>query len=142
MLSVRILQVPKRRYTLERFRKEQWWQLKREAYESIIRRLSDIMFSAEIFMAALETRRHSRMPRHARNTPWIFKKSYPLGDLYIVSEKTAQAVRPVLDRLASNNVSDRYIETDPYEDARGDTRQQKKALETVRSEARRELGGF
>ena len=42
-------------FSFRPFRKEQWWQVKREAYESIVRKLSDVMFDASRELSMLET---------------------------------------------------------------------------------------
>jgi hypothetical protein len=129
-------------YTFDRFRKEQWWQLKREAYESIIRILTDIMLTAERYTAREETGGtvvpRKPMPRE-KPPSWSLQEIVVAGS-YIVSEKTVQAVRPVLDRLVDNENEEYVTEESPYELAVNDYSAAKAALTIVKAEALSDLG--
>lgn len=128
-------------YTFRRFRREQWWQLKREAYESIIRRLSDIMFSAERYIAQVETYRTSvppKAPTRDKQPSWSLQEIVSTGS-YIVSEKTVEAVRSVFNRLAVNE-SEHNVGGDAFGDANKDYETAQEALAIVRAEALRDLG--
>jgi hypothetical protein len=91
-------------YGFKRFRKEQWWQLKRAAYESIIGILTDIMLTAQREMEREETGGTSvtRKPPPRTNQPSLSLQEIVAAGSYIVSEKTVEAVRPVLSRLVDN----------------------------------------
>lgn len=50
------------RFSFNRFRQEQWWQAKRDAYEAIIRALSEIMFNASRELSKMEGADPPRAP--------------------------------------------------------------------------------
>jgi hypothetical protein len=128
------------RFTFARFRQEQWWQAKREAYESITRMLSDILFSRSRELGRIETHGVVLLPEaqeRKKELAWSLQEIASAGR-YIVSEQTVTAVEKVLNTLANSGapgaVGDYYgVLANEYDAAQA-------ALAIVRSEAHRELG--
>src|SRR5438874_12288760 len=76
------------RFSFDRFRKEQWWQAKRDAYESLIRMLSDIVFTRWREIAKLETGGQifpPEAPERKKDLTWSLQEISSAG-AYIVSE--------------------------------------------------------
>jgi len=87
--------------SFRRFRQEQWWQAKREAYESIIRALADLRFNAERELARLETGGEVVPPaarEREKELLWSLQEIASSG-AYIVSERTAIGVGEVIKAL-------------------------------------------
>jgi len=127
-------------FNFRRFRKEHWWQLKREAYESIIRRLAEIVFSAERYIEADTTSKTSVLPEappSAKELPWNLQEIVAAG-AYILSEKTVRAVQCAVRQMATDQSGADY--PTPLNDAERQYKAAKGALETVRAEAIRDLG--
>jgi hypothetical protein len=122
------------RFSFKRFRQEQWWQMKREAYESIIRELSEVMFNASREQRAIETGVDPpKSPERQKERSWSLKEIAASG-AYIVSEKTVTESEKFLNRSYEEFVNDFYGMLDQeYSDA-------KTTLEIVRAESHRELG--
>lgn len=129
------------RYTFERFRKEQWWQSKREAYEAIIRSLTSTLLTAEEYIAAQEHRSiYSASPeasgatRDGQRFAWNLKEIAAAGS-YIVSLKTVDAVQDVLRAFATEVAGE-----DPFLQAEREYDAADSALAIVRREAHCDLG--
>ena len=77
------------RFSFARFRKEQWWTEKREAYHSIIRKLSDVAFNAHAEIARLETGGEissDKAPQRDKALSWSLQEIASAG-AYIVSAR-------------------------------------------------------
>jgi hypothetical protein len=127
------------RFSFRRFRQEQWWNEKREAYHSIIRKLSEIAFEARANLADIETGGQISPPKAPRKNDalsWSLQEIASSG-AYIVSEKTVKAVEAMLETLASSHTQSGG---DYYKELSLDYDSAQDALKVVRSEAPRELG--
>jgi hypothetical protein len=123
-------------FSFRRFRREQWWQAKREAYESIIRKLAEIMFNASRELAKLETGGEinpPKAPERQKELSWSLQEIVSSG-AYIVSEKTVTEIGKFLNRSDAEFVNDFYGMVDQEYGAA------KAALVVARAEAHRELG--
>jgi hypothetical protein len=124
------------RFSFNRFRQEQWWQAKRDAYESIIRALSEVMFDSHSELVRLQTSGAivpPTAPDREKQLTWSLQE-IASGGAYIVSAKTVATVETLLKVLAA-----RYYDGEPatfkaaYDDA-------SKALQVIKAEAHRDLG--
>jgi len=121
-------------FSFRRFRREQWWQAKREAYESIIRKLTEIMFNSSREMAKMEYGAGGvAAPARHKELSWSLQE-IAAGGAYIVSEKTVAEVGKVL------KVGDGPFDGDLYGLLDREYGAAKEALEITRAEAHRELG--
>ena len=123
-------------FSFSRFRREQWWQAKREAYESIIRKLAEIMFSSERFLADVHTAGEvvpPEAPEREKELSWSLQEITASG-AYIVSQRTVEEARKVLEAMSMPNAPDNLY---PY--VTNEHRAAKDALEVVRAEAHRDL---
>lgn len=124
-------------FSFRRFRKEQWWTEKREAYHSIIKRLSEISFNAGAALVEQETYgqvKPSRVPERDKALSWSLQEIASSG-AYIVSQATVKALEEFWHKREQGQSSDdvyKMIETD-YDAAN-------RALQIVRAEAHRDLG--
>ena len=123
------------RFSFDRFRKEQWWQEKRKAYDSIIRELSRTKFNAGAELRNLETggALHPGKIDAEKEQLWTLREITSSG-AYIVSSKTAEAVERVINLESGLFYEDLHADLSKVYDAAKD------ALETVRPEAHRDLG--
>jgi hypothetical protein len=122
-------------FSFSRFRREQWWQAKREAYESIIRTLAQIMFRSERYIAEVETGGEvvpPQAPEREKELSWSLQEIASSG-AYIVSEKTVEEAGKVIQAMSMPNAPELY----PYVVRERDAA--KHALEVIRAEAHREL---
>jgi hypothetical protein len=123
------------RFSFSRFRREQWWQARRDAYESIIRALSEIMFDCHSEFVRLKTGGElipPKAPDREKQLTWNLQE-IASGGAYIVSDKTVAAVEALLKTLAAPS----YADADTFKacyDATG------KALQVIKAEAHRHLG--
>lgn len=127
------------RFSFSRFRREQWWTEKREAYHSIVRKLSEIAFNARAEIARLETGGEmspDKAPQRDKALSWSLQEIASAG-AYIVTDKTVKAVEKALDKIAGSFVSSGGNE---YEMWVKDYDAAVEALTTVRAEAHRDLG--
>jgi hypothetical protein len=123
-------------FSFRRFRREQWWQAKRDAYESVIRALSEIMFDSYSDYVRLETTGNvvpPKAPDREKELTWSLQE-ISSGGAYIVSDKTVATVEALLKQLAA-----------PDGDADADTfkavyEKTKKAMQAIKLEAHRDLG--
>lgn len=110
--------------------------MKREAYESIIRKLAEIMFNDSRELAKLETGNEvdpPKAPERQKELSWSLQEIAASG-AYIVSEKTVAEIGKFLNKSYAEFVNDFYGMIDEeYGAARN-------ALEIARAEAHRELG--
>lgn len=121
-------------FTFNRFRKEQWWLAKRDAYDSIIRRLADLKFACARELASLETGGvmvPPKAPEREKALAWSLQEVSSAGR-YIVSAETAEAVQQVLKVLAG-------AEPDFYQELCNEYDAADEALKIVRAEAHRDL---
>jgi hypothetical protein len=126
------------RFSFARFRKEQWWSEKREAYHSIIRRLSEIAFNTSAQITNEESGGEispSAVPARDKSLAWSLQEIASSG-AYVVSEKTAKAVEKFLNAYAS---SDAICGGDIHAMLSRDYDAVQEALTVVRAEAHREL---
>jgi hypothetical protein len=121
------------RFSFKRFRQEQWWQEKRDAYESIIRALSEIMFNASRELAKMEGADPPKAAERQKELSWSLQEIASSG-AYIVSEKTVAAIAAFRNRSGAEFVNDFYGMIDQEYGAA------KAALEIIRAEAHRDLG--
>ena len=124
------------RFNFARYRKELWWQAKREAYESIIRHLSELMFNAEREIVKMETGGEivpSKPPSRTKELSWNLQEIASSG-AYIVTEKTVEAIQAVLKKMVVNSAIGDF-----YQQVENDYDAAKTALEIVRAEARKDL---
>jgi hypothetical protein len=125
-------------FSLKRFRREQWWLQKQDAYDSIIRRLADIKFDTGSQLSSLETGGQAVPPKAQERTKalsWSLQEVASTG-AYIVSAKTVQAVQRTLDVLASSSVASGG---NFHEELSKDYGAAEEALKIVREEAHRDL---
>ena len=123
-------------FSFRRFRREQWWQAKREAYESIIRKLAEIMFEGSRELVRIETSGMvvpPEAPERQKELSWSLQEIASSG-AYIVSEKTVAEIGRLLKVAAAPHDGDLYGMIDREYGAARD------ALEVARSEEHRELG--
>jgi hypothetical protein len=128
-------------FSFRRFRREQWWQAKREAYESIIRKLAEIMFHASRELAKMESGPETsppEAPERQKELSWSLQEIAASG-AYIVSEKTVAEVGKFLKAVAATPVDD-YSFSDIYGIIDREYGAAKEALGITRAEAHRELG--
>jgi hypothetical protein len=122
-------------FSFRRFRREQWWQAKREAYESIIRKLAEIMFDNHSEYTRFLTG-GAIVPRTApdreKQLTWNIQE-IASGGAYIVSDRTVATVQALLKALDApwDGSGDNFKAC--YDAA-------SKALEVVKAEAHRDLG--
>jgi hypothetical protein len=121
------------RFSFNRFRQEQWWQAKRDAYESIIRALSEIMFSASRELAEMAGANPPKAPERQKELSWSLQEIASSG-AYIVSEKTVAAIAAFRNKSYDKYANDSYGMIDEEYGAA------KAALEIIRAEAHRDLG--
>ena len=124
------------RFSFSRFRQEQWWQAKRDAYESIIRKFAEIMFESGRELERIATGidvvpRGS--PERKREFSWSLQEIAASG-AYIVSEKTVAEIGKFLTTVSAPDDGDFYGVIDREYGAAGD------ALAAIRAEAHRDLG--
>lgn len=123
-------------FNFRRFRKEQWWQAKREAYEAIIKKLSETLFEIGRQIADIETSGTAvplEAPVRQRELAWSLQE-IASGGAYIVSEHAAKAVAEAVNKIGN------YVSNDYYAHLSHDYDIAKKALDVVRNEAHRDLG--
>jgi hypothetical protein len=126
------------RFSFARFRKEQWWSEKSEAYHSIIRRLSEIAFNASAEITKIESYGETTplsLPKRDKSLAWSLQEIASSG-AYIVSEKTAKAVEKFLNAYESSSANS---SGDRYATVNEDYRAAQEALSVVRAEAHRDL---
>jgi hypothetical protein len=121
------------RFSFNRFRQEQWWQAKRDAYESIIRALSEIMFNASRELSKMEGADPPKAPERQKELSWSLQEIASSG-AYIVSEKTVAAIAAFRNKSYDEYANDFYGVVDAEYGAA------KTALEIIRAEAHRDLG--
>src|SRR5260370_32833621 len=121
------------RFSFNRFRQEQWWKAKRDAYESIIRALPEIMFNASRELSKMEGADPPKAPERQKELSWSLQEIASSG-AYVVSEKTVAAIAAFRNKSYDEFANDFY--------GMGDERYgaAKAALEIIRAEALRELG--
>lgn len=125
------------RFNFSRFRKEQWWKEKRAAYDSIIKQLAGIMFTARNKLTELETGVPPAKPAEAdKSLSWNLQEIASAG-AYIVSDKTVEAVEQLLRAMEASYLTSAG---DFYQELESDYIAAKEALTTVRNEAHRDLG--
>ena len=127
-------------FSLRRFRREQWWQEKRDAYEAIIRRVALIGWNASRQLNRIDTGGEQvppQAPASDETFAWSLQEIASAGE-YIVSAKTVKAVQKVLNTLCYNEKEG----DDPYDSSMWTTISvaSSEALAVIRSEAHRELG--
>jgi hypothetical protein len=125
-------------FSLKRFRREQWWLSKRDAYDSIIRKLAEIKFSSGSEMTTLSTGGvivPSKVPDRTKELSWNLQEVASTG-AYIVSKKTSEAVQRVLSVL---EISADSSAGNFYEELSKNYKAAEDALEIVRAEAHRDL---
>jgi hypothetical protein len=132
------------RFSYKRFQKEQWWQAKRDAYESIIRALAEIVFTTGRFIASDYSSGLSVPPvgpKRDHSLVWSLQEIASAG-AYIVSAKAAETIEHLVNNgLASSMRDDLDVDPEDYrKQAEREYKVAKLALETVRAEAHRELG--
>lgn len=123
------------RFSFNRFVQEQWWEARREAYDSIIRALSEIVFDSQSEFFRLSTCNEvapPKAPDREKQLTWNLQE-IASGGAYIVSDKTVTTVQDLLRRLSGPNEGDADTFERAYEDA-------SKALRVVKGEAHRHLG--
>jgi hypothetical protein len=123
-------------FSFSRFRREQWWQAKRDAYESIIRKFAEIMFNASRELERIETGSDvvpRGAPERKRQFSWSLQEIAASG-AYIVSEKTVAEIGKFLKTVSAPDDGDFYGMIDREYGAARD------ALTAIRAEAHRELG--
>lgn len=89
-----------------RFRREQWCQAKREAYEEIIKELSKIWFAAHREIQKTESDGQivtPSGPARDEHLGWVLQDTLS-GGAYVVSEGTVSAVSKVLHHFAMYSV--------------------------------------
>jgi hypothetical protein len=120
-------------FSLRRFRKEQWWLERRDAYDSIIKRLADIKFNSERqIMAGISQGEYvlPKAPESVDASGWSLQEAASAGG-YLISQETAEAIRRVLDAQAScGDLNEEFERT---------RREATAALKIVRAEAHHDL---
>jgi len=122
------------RFSFTRFRREQWWQAKRDAYESVIRALSEIMFDSHSEFVRLQTSGEfvpPKAPDREKELTWSLQE-IASGGAYIVSDKTVATVEALFKILAYPNSGD----ADTFKACYDAT---KKAMQVIKAEAHRDL---
>jgi hypothetical protein len=123
-------------FSFGRFRREQWWQAKRDAYESIIRKFAEIMFEAGRELERISTGIDvvpRGAPERKREFSWSLQEITASG-AYIVSEKTVAEIGKFLKTVSAPDDGDYYGVIDREYGAAMD------ALAVIRAEAHRDLG--
>ncbi len=122
-------------FSFSRFRREQWWQAKRDAYESIIRKFAEIMFDSSRELERI-TIGNVAVPRGAperkRALSWSLQEIAGSG-AYIVSERTVAEIFKFLGTVSLDDGDLCGMLGREYGAARD-------ALAVIRVEAHRELG--
>jgi hypothetical protein len=124
------------RFSFSRFRQEQWWQAKRDAYESIIRKFAEIMFESSRELERIATGIDvvpRGAPERKREFSWSLQEIAASG-AYIVSEKTVVEIGKFLTTVSAPDDGDFYGVIDREYGAARD------ALAAIRAEAHRDLG--
>jgi hypothetical protein len=122
-------------FSFNRFVKEQWWQARRDAYESIIRELSEIMFDNHSEFLRWATNGNIVPPKAAdreKQLAWNLQE-IASGGAYIVSDKTAATIESVLKVLSEPSTGD----ADMFKRASDAARN---ALQVIKAEAHHHLG--
>jgi len=89
-------------YSFKRFRREQWWTEKREAYHSIIRTLTEVVFYENEELENLETGLKSSKVQKNGAFAWSLQQIVASG-AYIVTEKTVAAVDEALAVISESH---------------------------------------
>jgi hypothetical protein len=123
------------RFSFNRFVQEQWWQARRDAYESIIRALSEIIFDSHSEFVRLRTSGEiipPKTPDREKQLTWNLQE-IASGGAYIVSDKTVATVEDLLKKLSGPNDGDADTFKRAYDAA-------SKALQEIKAEAHHHLG--
>jgi hypothetical protein len=123
------------RFSFNRFVQEQWWQARRDAYESIIRALSEIMFDNHSEFVRLRTSGEvvpPKAPDREKQLIWNLQE-IASGGAYIVSDKTVATVENLLKVLSGPNDGG----ADTFKAAHDAA---SKAMQVIKAEAHRHLG--
>lgn len=121
-------------FSFGRFRREQWWQAKRDAYESIIRKFAEIMFENGRELDRLSTGVDPKPEtERKREFSWSLQEITASG-AYIVSEKTVAEIGKFFKTVSAPHDGDYYGVIDREYGAAME------ALAVVRAEAHRDLG--
>jgi hypothetical protein len=123
------------RFSFSRFVQEQWWQARREAYESIIRALSEIIFDSHSEFVRLRTSGEiipPKAPDREKELTWNLQE-IASGGAYIVSNKTVATVEDLLKKLSGPNDGEADTFKKAYDDA-------SRALQVIKAEAHHHLG--
>src|SRR5260370_17180115 len=95
------------RFSFNRFRQEQWWQAKRDPYESIIRALSEIMFNASRELSKMEGADPPKAPERQKELSWSLQEIASSG-ADVVSEKTVAAIAAFRNKSYNEFANDFY----------------------------------
>jgi hypothetical protein len=122
-------------FSFNRFVQEQWWQARRDAYESIIRELSEIMFDNHSEFLRLKTNGVIAPPKASdreKQLTWNLQE-IASGGAYIVSDKTVATIEYLLNVLSEPSTGDAEMFKRASDAARN-------ALQVIKAEAHHHLG--
>lgn len=122
-------------FGFRRYRKEQWWQEKRKAYDSIIKELARMKFNASSYIDHVEMggQRNYGEIKARENISWSLKEVSSAGT-YIVSKRTVDEVADVLVVWESDGLIG-----DPFIHAGKVYEKTNKVIDIVRAEAHKDL---